>query len=205
MPSSDSRIVRGLSIAVLVLSILALLGFVLCIGVLGCSAAFLTDPNIANQASIALESDPEAASSLEQLGISGSDAVGMSTWALGLFSVLLGVCSIASIVTLIAAIMGMRNYANPQKLGKAFGFSIAGAVMSLLWGNFITMVLLIIMAVYIHRVRNTPAAPAAYGYPGYTYTQPSYSAAVTGYGQVEQPQPQAAPQQPSNPQEPEQK
>lgn len=207
MPSSDSRVVRGLSIAVLILSILALVACLAGFALLGLTGAMLGNPDVAASLQSQLASDPDFVNELQQYGLTADDALGMSVFGMGLGGFLLAASAIASVITLIASILGMRNYHNPQKLGGAFGFTIAGAILSLLWGNFITMVLMIVLAVFIHRVRNAPAQPVGYGYPGYTYNEPSWSSQVTGAA----PQPGAqdptgaqapvppAPQQPGQP------
>ena len=66
-------------------------------------------------------------------------------------------------VTIVAAVLAMRNASNPAKLSGAFVWSIVGAVIALLGCRIITMVLLIINCVYIHKVRSYRAIPAAQG------------------------------------------
>ena len=64
-------------------------------------------------------------------------------------------------VVLVAGIMGLQASARPEKLGTAFGWAIAGAALSLLGGNLITMALLIIAAVYSNMPRTPPWLSAA--------------------------------------------
>lgn len=64
---------------------------------------------------------------------------GVAIWAL-----------ICCIVALIAGIFGIMHAANPPKLGFVMGWAIAGAVTSFLGAGLITMVLLIIVAVFAY-------------------------------------------------------
>ncbi|MGN0038294.1 MAG: hypothetical protein ACI36Y_04040 [Coriobacteriales bacterium] len=66
-------------------------------------------------------------------------------------------------VTLVASVLSLRNASNPDKLTGAFVWSIIGAVIALLGCRLITMALLIINCVYIHKVRSFRQAPAAPG------------------------------------------
>lgn len=60
---------------------------------------------------------------------------------------------VCHIVALIAGVKAMRNSADVAKLGSVFGWSIAGAVASFVGSNFVTMVLLIIVAVFAYMDR----------------------------------------------------
>ncbi len=52
----------------------------------------------------------------------------------------------------------LRNCNNPAKLGTAFGWSIAAAIVSFLVGGMISVVLFIVSAVFVSRVRRAYAA-----------------------------------------------
>lgn len=75
---------------------------------------------------------------------------------------------VAYVVSLVAAVLAMRNCRKPDQLTGAFVWSIIAAVLGFFSGHFITMILLIIMCVYIGKVRKfrselaagAPAAPA---------------------------------------------
>ena len=69
---------------------------------------------------------------------------------------------ISELITLIASILALRNAAKPDKLNAAFVLCIIGAVASLLMLSIIRLILMIIDAVYIQKVRKTPAAPSTY-------------------------------------------
>lgn len=104
---------------------------------------------------------------------------------------------LCKVVCLVAGIIALRNCNNPAKLGGAFGWSIAAAIVSFLVGGMISMVLFIVSAVFISRVRRAYAAApmGAYG-----YQQPQQ------YQQYQQPQQYQqglqVPQQPVNQQVP---
>ena len=193
MPNSDARIVRGLSIAVLVLSILAILGALLTTAFLALGGAAITDPSFSGTLASEINSDPE----LNSYGINSGDVIGLTAVTLLAMGIFVGWLILCSVVSLIAGILGMRNYGNVDKLGAAFGWAIAGAVFSFLCGNIITMILLIISCVYINKVRKAPMVP--YGQP---QPQPAYGQPIYGQqqGYAQQPyQPQApATQQPTS-------
>ena len=154
MPNSDARLARGLSIAVIVLSALALAGCLLLFAALGIGGAMLSDPNAsfivahndaAYMEAFAYNHDTEALAVLAGLG-------------LGLAALVVGWLTLCHVVVLVAGILGLQAAARPEKLGAAFGWAVAGAVLSLLCGNLVTMALLIIAAVYLNKLRN-PAPP----------------------------------------------
>lgn len=60
---------------------------------------------------------------------------------------------VAYVISLIAAVLTMRNCRKPEQLTGAFIWSIIAAVIGFFSGHFITMILLIIMCVYIAKVR----------------------------------------------------
>lgn len=157
MPNSDARLVRGLSIAVIVLSALALAGCLLLFVALGIGGAVLSDPNASfivahNDAaftqSFAYNHDTEALAVLAGLGL------GIAAFGVGWLTLCHG-------VVLVAGILGLQASSRPEKLGAAFGWAIAGAVLSLLCANLITMALLIIAAVYLNKLRTPPYQPQA--------------------------------------------
>ncbi len=212
MQNSHAGTIRGLSIAVIILSILSILGMIVSLLFLGVGGVALSDPELRDAASYSLSVDPESAYTMEQLGITEDDAFGLMGILLGLGAVYSFWGIICCIVSLIAGIIGLRNCKNTAKLGGVFGWAIAGAVMSLLYGNIVVMVLLIISAVCASKDRKAATAipygqPAAYyGAPQQTYDAPQqpYGAPQQTYGAPQQPyaapqQPQAQPQQPASP------
>ena len=197
MQTSHARTIRGLSIAVVILSVLSILGLIFSLAFIGVGGAALGKEEVRGAASYSLSMDPDSAYTMEQLGITEDDAFGMLGFLLGLGAVYVFWGIICSIVTLIAGIIGMRNYDKTDKLGKVFGWSIAGAVMAFLYGNIITLVLLIIAAVCASKDRKASTA-IPYGQPASYYSAPQPSAAPQPpYGAPQQPY--AAPQQPQQP------
>lgn len=197
MQTSHARTIRGLSIAVVILSILSILGLIFSLAFIGVGSAALGNEEVRGAASYSLSMDPDSAYTMEQLGITEDDAFGMLGFLLGLGAVYVFWGIICSIVTLIAGIIGMRNYDKTDKLGKVFGWSIAGAVMAFLYGNIITLVLLIIAAVCASKDRKASTA-IPYGQPASYYSAPQpYAAPQPPYGAPQQPY--AAPQQPQQP------
>lgn len=197
MQTSHARTIRGLSIAVVILSVLSILGLIFSLAFIGVGGAALGNEEVRGAASYSLSMDPDSAYTMEQLGITEDDAFGMLGFLLGLGAVYVFWGIICSIVTLIAGIIGMRNYDKTDKLGKVFGWSIAGAVMAFLYGNIITLVLLIIAAVCASKDRKASTA-IPYGQPASYYSAPQpYAAPQPPYGAPQQPY--AAPQQPQQP------
>lgn len=167
MPNSDAKVVRGLSIAVLILCILAVAGSLLVMIFLGIGGVALSDPSVASSAAIEIDNG----SGISADSLSGDEVVVLAMLSLGVLGMFMGWLIICSIVPLVAAILGMRNYNNVDKLGGAFGWAIAGAVFSFLCGNLITMVLLIVSAVYINKLRRAPMVPYGQAQPVYGYAQ----------------------------------
>lgn len=156
MPNPNARLVRGLSIAVIVLSALALAGCLLLFAMLGIGGFVVSDPSLF----VIAQNDPEFMEAIAPL----SDAKAfteLATLGLGFTAVCVAWLAICHVVVLIAGIMGLRASARPENLGTAFGWAIAGAVLSLLGGNLITMALLIIAAVYLNKLRTPPYQPQA--------------------------------------------
>ncbi|MGN0077923.1 MAG: hypothetical protein ACI36V_03960 [Coriobacteriales bacterium] len=91
-------------------------------------------------------------------------------------------------VTIVAAVLAMRNCDNPNKLSGAFVWSIVGAVIALLGCRIITMVLLIINCIYIHKVRAFRTLPAAAAAAAQENPVPPFASAA---------EPAAAPQPPA--------
>ena len=205
MQPSHAKTIRGLGIAVVVLSALSILGFLLSLAFVGVGGAALNDPSIRDAANGAIYVDPESARAMEELGMTTDDAFGLMGILLGLGAAYIVWGIICSIIALIAGIICMKNSAETGKLGKVFGWSLAGAILSFLYGNLITMVLLIVSAVFASKDRKAATA-IPYGQPNAYYAAPQqpyaapqqpYGAAPQPqqpYGAAPQPQPYAAPQ-----------
>lgn len=162
MQQNHAKALKGLSIAVIILSALALLGCI--IGIVFTMVAGSIATTYAPQY---LDSyyDGDYGSSYE-LAQDAEDAMAMLALAGIVGAGLLGWAILCSVVTLIAGIVGLRNAANPAKLGSVFGWSVAGAIVGLIGGGFVTMVLCIIMAVFANKDKQLVES-GLYGYAAY--------------------------------------
>lgn len=182
MQDSNARTLRGVSIAVIILAVLAIVIFLLGTVAVAMFGAIASDPSWYGNGISLDDYDHGYYDSLSPEATAGIVAA-----SLGIAVAALVWCILCSVVTLIAGVLGVRNHDKPEKQGGVFGWSIAGAIAAFLSGRIITVILLVIAAVYSNKLRN--AANNPYGQP--PYAQP-------GYGQPMQPQPygQQAPQQP---------
>lgn len=197
MYSSDARVVRGLSIAVIILSSLAIAGLLVVMFFLGVGGAAINDPRVLNEIAV-IDSDPVFIDGYHSYEFDVNDAAALGSFAIGLgVAVTLGGLA-CSAVTLAAGILALRRHNQPEKIGAAFGWSIAGAIAALLSGRLITVVLMVVLAVYLNKLRNPAPAPAyaaLYGQPAQPYGAP-YPGQPYDPAQPYQPQ---APQQPMPP------
>ncbi len=201
----DSRVVRGVSIAAIVLSALGILGGLVIALFMGIASTSLNDPAVVNALISELESSSASSafdgsspySSYDYSDMTQDDAMAVATASIFIMVGLSLGYVLCKVVCLVAGIIALRNCNNPAKLGGAFGWSIAAAIVSFLVGGMISMVLFIVSAVFISRVRRAYAAApmGAYG-----YQQPQQ------YQQYQQPQQYQqglqVPQQPVNQQVP---
>lgn len=201
----DSRVVRGVSIAAIVLSALGILGGLVIALFMGIASTSLNDPTVVNALISELESSSTSSafdgsssySSYDYSGMTQDEAMAVASASIFLMVGLSLGYVLCKVVCLVAGIIALRNCNNPAKLGGAFGWSIAAAIVSFLVGGMISMVLFIVSAVFISRVRRAYAAApmGAYG-----YQQPQQ------YQQYQQPQQYQqglqVPQQPANHQVP---
>lgn len=186
--NSDSKTVRGLSIAIVVLtalSILAIIAGFACVAILGVAA---NDPMVIAEIQNELGDAPYSSGGYfddDFVYMNGGDAITMMNLIVGVGAVALLLCLACSAVQLVAGIMGIRHCANPAKFSKLFGWSIAGIVVSVLTGSLISLVLFIIVTVYVNKMRKLP--PEAFAtQAGYAGAQP-YTYASQGYYQAQQP------------------
>ncbi len=208
MQTDYSKTIKGLSIANVILSALMLvLWAVALLFVIGTMGLMNTAGPEAFDHAIA-QSGSEYY--FDEYEITGSDTLALANMIMGLGIGVIVVVALISAVPLIAGIMGLRNYANPQKLGMVMGWSIAGAICAFFTAGIVSTVLLIITAVYASKGKNAAAVYSAYGAQpgvqgygqgyGQGYSQPTaygYQAPSTqnapGYGQQAQPYGQAQP------------
>lgn len=216
----DSRVVRGVSIAAIVLSALGILGGLVVALFMGIASTSLNDPAVVNALISELESSSTSSafdgsssySSYDYSGMTQDEAMAVASASIFLMVGLSLGYVLCKVVCLVAGIIALRNCNNPAKLGGAFGWSIAAAIVSFLVGGMISMVLFIVSAVFISRVRRSYAAApmGAYGYQQpqqyQQYQQPQqYQQGLQVPPQPQQPtqsQSSAASQAPSAPQPP---
>lgn len=201
----DSRVVRGVSIAAIVLSALGILGGLVVALFMGIASTSLNDPAVVNALVSELQSSSSSSafdgsspySTYDYSGMTQDEAMAVASASIFMMVGLSFGYVLCKVVCLVAGIIALRSCTNPAKLGGAFGWSIAAAIVSFLVGGMISMVLFIVSAVFVSRVRKAYAA-APMG--TYGYQQPQQ------YQQYQQPQQyqqgQQAPQQPINQQVP---
>lgn len=206
----DSRIIRGVNIATIVLSALGIFGGLALALLMGIASVSLNDPSVVNALVSELQSSGSTSSAFdgsspyssydfsgmtqdEAMAVAGTSIVLMVGLSLGYVA--------CKVVCLVAGILALRNCNNPAKLGGAFGWTIAAAIVSLLVGGMISLVLFVISAVYINRARK---AYMAGGRGGYGYQQPQYYQQPQQNGQMPQQGQQPTPQAPQQLQQPNQ-
>lgn len=182
---SDARILKGINIAAIILSALgafAALIIVVC-GIVG--AVFVGDPQFTDMMYYELS----GSSSYDPY----SEAILVSAFASSLVFVCIFIALLGAALkgaALTAGIFGMQAANDPQRRGAAFIWAVVAAVLNGLIGSFISMVLFIVSAVYINKMRKAESRPLQSQVP-YFGSQPQ------GFSQSPyQPAPQASSQQP---------
>ncbi len=161
----QSRTIRGLSIATIILSSIGVLFGLLFVILSFSYTAALNDPATANQIAHQLLSSNSAGStafdgnsaysySYSYSDMSADEAMVVVSSTGPLFIVMAFGYLICRGIGLLAAILAFRNCANPAKLGGAFGWSIAAAVLQVFTGMLVSAVLFIITAVFIGKLRS---------------------------------------------------
>lgn len=153
MQPKSARALRGLSIAIVIIAIIAIISnLLLGIGT-GAVGGVAANPDV--QASVAgsLSADPDTQATLNQLGMTETDAMNVTSSLFILGGVYMLVVAVLTILNLIAGIMGMRGAKNPAKAGGAMGWMIVGAIVSLFCMNIVLLVLSIIAAVFASKTK----------------------------------------------------
>ena len=216
--NSDIRILRGLSIATMVFSILGVLAGGAFLALMISASSMLSDPTFfdlfaqelqsSSSGSAAFDGSSPAAtydySSMNEEQIREAATLGINVViALAVGYMLLHV------VGIVASSMSLRALAAPEKLRRAFGWTVAAAVCAAVVFSIITCVCFIIAAWMNARVRKSFAAFAQGGYPGpgmYQGTMPGqgagYNQGMYGQGTGSVPPQQQIPMQPAQPQQP---
>lgn len=203
MLTSDARVVRGLSIANIVLSSLAIAGAIIILGITAFAVMTLNDPSFG--AVIEGNLSPSDLRDLEASGLSSAEALSLSAGIVGIGGAAAGIWTlICGILNLIAGIFNLRSCTRPEALKSSFVWAIVGAVAAFLRGALITTVLFIIAAVYVNKLKKANEAAAyAYGQPqGFTGAPQAYGQQPQSYANQQaygQPQGFAQPQSPSAP------
>lgn len=211
--NSDSKTVRGLSIAIVVLAALGILSVIVGFAIIAIFGVAVNDPTVI--AEIQNELNGTAYSSGNYFdddyiylgGMDSGDILAMLNATVGISAFLLVMSLLCVVVQLIAGVIGIKSCADPSKFSKLFGWTIAGIVVSVLTCSVITLVLFIIVAVYVNKMKKLPLEAFAQQQMGYAGTQPyanqgAYQAPQPGYYQQPYVQPgqnpyaQGAPQQP---------
>lgn len=151
--------IRGMGIAVTVLSAAGLALCLLCLLLMALTGAFF-DSSLLDMTA----SELARSGAFDDLygygygyggyGASGAELSGILALLLVIGGVLLGWEGITCILTLVAGIMAMKHAAKGEKLDKIFVWSIVGAVAALLGGRLVTMALLIATAALSNSDRN---------------------------------------------------
>lgn len=200
MLTSDARVVRGLSIANIVLSSLAIAGAILILGGTALAVIAMSDPSLAGIIEESL--DPSDLRDLRASGLSADEAIAFGTGVVGIGGAATGIWTlICGALNLVAGILNLRSCTRPEKVQGSFVWAIVGAVAALFRGALITMALFIVAAVYLNKMKKASmAAPYGYGYnqPGFNEQPGACNAAA--YNQPAPPRPYGQPQQPAAPQ-----
>ncbi len=176
MQTSDMKVVRGIGIANVVISAIALAFHLLVVACLILGFAGLLDPSIAASFAREINASGTFYDYSGSAYLTTDDVVGLTIGMLGAFITVFGVLAVLTLFCLIAGIKEMRGGKNIDRIGSAFGWSIAGAILAFCGGGFsmISMVLFIIGAIWANKARKIPAIPYGQPQPGYA---PSYQQA----------------------------
>ena len=192
--NSDSRAVKGLNIAIIVLAALSLVGSIFVAFLVGVVGIAFSDPSVQSSLYDELYFDYYYGD-LYDSGLTPDDMIALLI-GLGSVGVAFSFLTLGtSIFTLITGIFGVRNAGNADKLGSTFIMTIISIVLNVLCFSLIMLVLLIISAVFINKVRKSAvsipfAANAAA--PG-TYQQQVYTQPVQSTPEVQQSAPAPVP------------
>ena len=190
MNSSDPKLIRGFGIANIVLSALSILLFILLGVLMGVMGSALTDPSLSGEISRSLQHDPEFMYEMDELyayGYTSADVnaiMDITALMFGGLGVMIAICALLSVVSLIAGIMAVRYYKNPEKMGLLFGWSLAGAICALICGRIISVVLLVLQTICAHKQRQIASSTHTAGtYPSYPMGMPMNQHMPHGYEQ----------------------
>lgn len=157
MQTSRASYIKGLSIAVIVFAALGIVGAFASFALTGLGTALISDyvPSTIDTAH-----DYGYNHGLEyRYGMDGQEAADL---AASLFATVGSAISIWVLLChgamLVAGVIGLRYASKPAKLGVVFGWGVGGAIAAFLSGSLVSMVLLIIVAVFAQKDRAEAAA-----------------------------------------------
>lgn len=168
MQSNSARVLRGLSIAIIVISIIAILANLVMGVATGGLGALAANPDVQASASGSFSADPETQAAMDELGMTEQDAMNLTGGLFVLGGVYLVAVAVLTVFNLIAGIMGLRGGKRPEKAGSAMAWMIVSAIISLFGMNIVLLVLSIIGAVFASKTKKEAFANfAPYGGPQY--------------------------------------
>lgn len=170
METPQGRTIKGLSIAVLICSILALVAALACTALFSAGAGFIAQnansPEMTKAMNEALEelqeeggatidiTEIEGAQDLIDAGIidengniTPSAATDTAFAGMGFVIVACVLIAIGALLTLIISIITLRRWSKPEKFNTVLVWAIIGAILCLACARWVIMVLFIIMAV----------------------------------------------------------
>lgn len=211
MNNSDFRILRGVSIATLVFAILGALAGGAFLALMVSASSMLSDPDFFNMFVEELQRSSSGSAAFD--GSSAASTYDFSTMnddqireaaTLGMNVVIAMAAGylILHVVGIVASIMNLRAANEPEKLRRAFIWTVIAAVCSAVAFSIVTCVCFIVAAWLNARIRKNFAVYNQ-GFPGYPGGMPGGAAGPYGqggYGSVPPQQP-AQPQQPVMPQQ----
>lgn len=211
MNNSDFRILRGVSIATLVFAILGALAGGAFLALMVSASSMLSDPDFFNMFVEELQRSSSGSAAFD--GSSAASTYDFSTMnddqireaaTLGMNVVIAMAAGylILHVVGIVASIMNLRAVNEPEKLRRAFVWTVIAAVCSAVVFSIVTCVCFIVAAWLNARIRKNFAVYNQ-GFPGYPGGMPGGAAdpyGQGGYGSVPPQQP-AQPQQPVMPQQ----
>lgn len=190
--NSDIRILRGISIATLVFSILGALVGGAFLAMMISVSSMVSDPTFSDLLVQELQSSSSGSAAFD--GNTPATTYDFSSMneqqileaaTLG-FNVLIAMAVgylLLHVVGVVASIVSLRAIDAPEKLGRAFGWTIAAAVCTALVFSIITCVCFIIAAWLNSRIRKSFAASVQGGYSGPGGTYQGGMPQAGGYGQ----------------------
>ena len=160
MKSSDVRILYGFSAATLVMSIVAIGACGLGIVFVAVAGMHLSSESFISLMSSLLESSTSLGYMLGVHGVDVGSLIELASPLLGVVVLLIVAAAACHVVALIAAVMGIRHCDEPDRLGVAFGLAIIGALLTLIAHDPVVAILLVVMAVFIQRIRDAAGSDA---------------------------------------------